>query len=236
MSAARRRRRGGGTIAGFLLRSGIHIASAALIAFLLMAPDFAAQKFMLKIPLIFSTKYFLIFMAFAAVLLLVRSKRIILLFLLFLLVLQITQFMNMAYFSDYLSPLGLDLMWIESADVTDVVLHEAVRLSYAPALVIVSFGLIYWVVVKLHPYRVTVPYLAPLLTFLFIAAVPARVYSMQDPIRFFPSPATPSLMNTLNAYSVYGVGVLKGNRAAERKHFIPYRAVERVPSGAATSA
>ncbi len=225
-----------GKISELFRRAAAHAILAAVVSFLLLAPDFFIWHFVLKSPPLFSEKYFAIFSLFALILLLVKSNRVILLFLLFLTILQVAQFMNLAFFKDYLSPLGISLMWIEAADILEVVGHEAGRSFYGPAVVVICFVLIYLVAAKTKHLRLSLPY-APLLVILFLGFVPARILVMHDPIRFFPAAANPSLMNTLNTFALYAAVLLPNEAFATKAttpRYRPYRVIERQPIAAGT--
>lgn len=212
----------------FLGRTVLHLTTAAVLALLLLAPDFVIQKLVLQTPLLFSLKYFLIYVAFAGILLLVKSNIIVFIILLFLMMAQITQFMNLVYFHDYLSPLALSLIWIESSDILEVVRAEAGELFYGPAMIVASFALIYVIATRTAKRRLTLPY-APVLVGLVLAVVPVRILAVNDPIRFFPSASTPSLMNTLNTYALYAAVLLPGEifEAEAATGFEPYQVVSQ---------
>jgi glucan phosphoethanolaminetransferase (alkaline phosphatase superfamily) len=216
-------------------RTIVHLLTAAALALLLLAPDLVVQKFVLQTPLLFSVKYFLIFTLFTATLLFIKSNRSILLFLFFLMIMQITQFMNLVYFHDYLSPLALSLIWIENSDVLEVVWVEAGELFYGPAMIVASFALIYLITAKTARRRLALPY-ASVLVVLLLAIVPARVLAINDPIRFFPTASTPSLMNTLNAYALYATVLLPAEifEAEASTGYQPYQVVRQQESRAKT--
>lgn len=217
-------------------RAAVHVVLAALVGFLLMAPDYFIYEFVLKSPSLFLPKYFALFSTFGLVLLLVKSTRIIILFLLFLMILQVIQFMHLAYFKDYLSPLNINLIWVEAADIFEVVAQEFTRSFYGPVLVIFCFVLIYLLAAKTRHMRLSVPY-APLLVIIYFAVVPVRILAADDPIRFFSAAARPTLMNSLNAFSLYATVFLPDKvfaaKAATMRYW-PYRIIKHQPVEAGT--
>ena len=188
-----------------LARTIVNLILAALISLAFLVPGRLYRFFHEANFVWFSRKYFWIFFAFGFALTSCGSFAVIISMFVLLGILEISQFASLAYFGEFLNPYAIGQMFIEIADVSKSVAGSFRHLYYVLLIVILPYGLITAIIGALGNYELKIPYAAVLVVlFLIFPAVRINLHAdRKDIIGFFPAVGTPSLGNTLNAYSIW---------------------------------
>jgi glucan phosphoethanolaminetransferase (alkaline phosphatase superfamily) len=187
----------------------------------------------------FREKYFWMFWGFGLALAGCRSSRFVAAVLVLLGGLELTQFGSLAFSHEYITPFSIGLMLVEFLEVAETAAANSMHFLYVPFVVLLPYALcffgLYWT--RHLRFRGNWPIFV-VIAFLFFPLIRIKTHADRaDIINFFPTAVNPSLVNSLNSYSLY-FGVLfpeklLGDRP--EKVFPPYEIRESdIPSAPAT--
>ncbi len=213
-------------IRGNLIRLTVHGVVALTVVVALMAPAYFFPWFS-DAPLTwFRGKYFYMFLAFGVALAGCPRFGIAAGVLGMLGLLELTQFGSLAFTGEYITPFAIGLMFVESLEVVETTLAHSLHFFYVPAIIVLPYGLCLLVMWRTRALRFKSRWFIPLvILFLLFPLVRMKTHSERaDIVNFFPTANNPTLINTLNSYSLY-FGVLLPERllgTRERKQFPAY--------------
>lgn len=214
----------------FIGKTLVNIILAALISLTFLVPAWLFRFFHEANFVWFNLKYFWIFFAFGIVLTCCKSLKAIIAVFVLVGILEITQFSSLAYFSEFLSPYAIGLMFVELVDVSRAVVGSAGHLYYVLLIVIIPYGLMLLIIRALWSYELKIRFFTFLvILFLLFPAVRINLHAdRKDIVSFFPVVTTPTLGNTLNSYSIWLTRLLPQSLfAAERPSFQPVQVEKR---------
>ncbi len=169
----------------------------------------------------FKNKYFFIFLVFGFFLTSCNSYAIIISILFLIGILELSQFASLAYFGEFINPYAVGQMFTEVADVSKAVVGSLKHLSYVIFIVVIPYTLTASIIWLLRDYELTFSHaVIPVFLFLAFPAIRINLHAdRKDIISFFPSITTPSLINTLNTYSIWLTRLLPQNLFPDKKPF-----------------
>jgi len=192
-------------LGSFFLKLAFNLFLAALISLTFLVPALLFRLFQKADFVWFNLKYFWIFYAFGFILTSCKSKKTISAVFLFVGILEITQFSSLAYFGEFLSPYAIGQMFVETVDVAKAAVGSFSHLYYVLLIVIVPYALMLLVLRAFWKYELKIRF-ATLTVILFLIFPAIRINLHADRkniVSFFPVLTTPTLGNTLNAYSIW---------------------------------
>ncbi len=213
-------------IQGNLLRLAVHGGVALTVVAALMAPAYLFPWFT-ETPLTwFREKYFYMFLAFGVALAGCPRFGIVAAVLALLALLELTQFGSLAFAGEYITPFAIGLMFVESLEVVGTAMAHSPYFLYVPAIIVLPYGLCLLALRRTWALQFKSRWFTLLvIVFLLFPLVRMKTHSERDDIvNFFPTANNPTLINTLNSYSLY-FGVLLPERllgTRERKKFPAY--------------
>lgn len=190
-------------------RSAVQILLGLVVALTLFLPGLLFNMFA-DTPLTwFRAKYLWMFWAFGIALCACPSFRLSATVLTGLAVLELTQFASLAFTHEYITPFAIGLMLIEHLDVAQSTVANSVHFLYVPLVVLLPYLLCMAILRRTwtFPFK-SRWFLIFVIAFLVFPLVRIKTQSDRDDIvSFFPTAKNPTLVNTLNSYSLY-FGVL----------------------------
>jgi glucan phosphoethanolaminetransferase (alkaline phosphatase superfamily) len=189
----------------FFGKTLVNLVLAALISFTFFVPAWLFRFFHEANFVWFNLKYFWIFFIFGITLASCRSIKTVIAVVVFVGILEITQFGSLAYFGEFLSPYAVGLMFIELVDVSKAAVSSAGHLYYVLLIVIIPYSLMLMIIRALWKYELKIRFFSVLVVlFLCFPAIRTNLHAdRKDIVSFFPVVTTPTLGNTLNAYSIW---------------------------------
>ncbi|HSO09603.1 MAG TPA: phosphoethanolamine transferase [Desulfoprunum sp.] len=192
-----------------LRRSAVQILLGLVVALTLFLPGLLFNMFA-EIPLTwFEGKYLWMFWAFGIVLCACPSFRLSAAVLTGLAVLELTQFASLAFTHEYITPFAIGLMLIEYLDVAESTVANSVHFLYVPLVVLLPYLLCLEILRRTWTFSFKSRWFVIfVIAFLAFPLVRIKTHTDRDDIvNFFPTATNPTLVNTLNSYSLY-FGVL----------------------------
>jgi glucan phosphoethanolaminetransferase (alkaline phosphatase superfamily) len=192
---------------------GVNIIVGLAIAVALMAPAFIFPWFT-ETPLTwFREKYLWMFWAFGFAL--AGCPRIwpVAGSLGILALLEVTQFGSLAFSGEYITPFAIGLMFVELLEVFETAAAHSLHFFFVPLVVIVPYALCS-LALRLTWNRQFKSrwFIVLIIAFLLFPLVRIKTHTDRaDIVNFFPTANNPSLVNTLNTYSLW-FGVLLPER------------------------
>jgi len=192
-----------------LRKSAVQILLGLVVALTLFLPGLLFNMFA-DTPLTwFRAKYLWMFWAFGFALCACPSFRLSATVLTSLAVLELTQFASLAFTHEYITPFAIGLMLIEYLDVAQSTAANSVHFLYVPLVVLLPYLLCLAILRRTwtFPFK-SHWFLIFVIAFLVFPLVRIKTHTDRDDIvSFFPTAQNPTLVNTLNSYSLY-FGVL----------------------------
>lgn len=157
----------------------------------------------------FEGKYLWMFWAFGIVLCACPSFRLSAAVLTGLAILELTQFASLAFTHEYITPFAIGLMLIEYLDVVESTVANSVHFLYVPLVVLLPYLLCLEILRRTWTFSFKSRWFVIfVIAFLAFPLVRIKTHTDRDDIvNFFPTASNPTLVNTLNSYSLY-FGVL----------------------------
>ncbi len=157
----------------------------------------------------FEGKYLWMFWAFGIVLCACPSFRLSAAVLTGLAILELTQFASLAFTHEYITPFAIGLMLIEYLDVAESTVANSVHFLYVPLVVLLPYLLCLEILRRTWTFSFKSRWFVIfVIAFLAFPLVRIKTHTDRDDIvNFFPTATNPTLVNTLNSYSLY-FGVL----------------------------
>lgn len=157
----------------------------------------------------FEGKYLWMFWAFGIVLCACPSFRLSAAVLTGLAILELTQFASLAFTHEYITPFAIGLMLIEYLDVVESTVANSVHFLYVPLVVLLPYLLCLEILRRTWTFSFKSRWFVIfVIAFLAFPLVRIKTHTDRDDIvNFFPTATNPTLVNTLNSYSLY-FGVL----------------------------
>lgn len=157
----------------------------------------------------FEGKYLWMFWAFGIVLCACPSFRLSAAVLTGLAILELTQFASLAFTHEYITPFAIGLMLIEYLDVAESTVANSVHFLYVPLVVLLPYLLCLEILRRTWTFSFKSRWFVIfVIAFLAFPLVRIKTHTDRDDIvNFFPTASNPTLVNTLNSYSLY-FGVL----------------------------
>ncbi len=183
----------------------VDLLIAALIALTFLLPGRLFRIFHQAGFAWFRWKYFWVFFVFGCFLACCNSLAVICTVFVLVGILELSQFASLAYFGEFINPYAIGQMFTEAVDVSKAVVGSFGHLYYVLLIVTVPYGITAGVIWTLTPHMQKLPYAAiPVVLFLLFPAIRINLHAdRKDIISFFPSVTNPSLINTLNSYSIW---------------------------------
>jgi glucan phosphoethanolaminetransferase (alkaline phosphatase superfamily) len=213
-----------------LLRLTVHAAAALVVVLALMSPAYFFQLFS-DVPVIwFQEKYFWIFCAFGIALAgCPRFSTVVLVLGLFG-ILELTQFGNLAFSGEYITPFSIGWMFVEFLEVFETASAHSIHFIYVPLIIGIPYALGLFTLRATWNFQYKSRWFTfAVILFLLFPLIRIKTHSDRaDIVKFFPKAFNLTLINTLNSYSVY-FGVLLPERllgTREIKNFQPYQISE----------
>ncbi len=222
-----------------LKKIAIHGLCGLAVTFALLLPGYLFTLFTATPLTWFRDKYFWMFWAFGLALAGCRRFRFVAAVLVLLAILELTQFGSLAFSHEYLTPFAIGLMVLEFLEVVGTAAAHSPHFFYVPLVVLLPYGLCLLILSRTRRLRYRSSWFAlVVIAFLLFPLLRIKTHADRaDIVNFFPTAANPTLVNTLNSYSLY-FGVLLpeslfGNR--RKRHFPAYEIRETaVPSSPMT--
>ncbi|MBB5348155.1 phosphoethanolamine transferase [Desulfoprunum benzoelyticum] len=192
-----------------LRKSAVQILLGLVVALTLFLPGLLFNLFA-ETPLTwFELKYLWMFWAFGIVLCACPSFRLSATVLTGLAVLELTQFASLAFTHEYITPFSIGLMLIEYLDVAESTVANSVHFLHVPLVVLLPYLLCLEILRRTWSFSFKSRwFLIFVIAFLAFPLVRIKTHTDRDDfVNFFPTARNPTLVNTLNSYSLY-FGVL----------------------------
>lgn len=192
-----------------LRRSAVQILLGLVVALTLFLPGLLFNMFAENPLTWFEGKYLWMFWAFGIVLCACPSFRLSAAVLTGLAVLELTQFASLAFTHEYITPFAIGLMLIEYLDVAESTVANSVHFLYVPLVVLLPYLLCLEILRRTWTFSFKSRWFVIfVIAFLAFPLVRIKTHTDRDDIvNFFPTATNPTLVNTLNSYSLY-FGVL----------------------------
>jgi len=192
-----------------LRRSAVQILLGLVVALTLFLPGLLFNMFAENPLTWFEGKYLSMFWAFGIVLCACPSFRLSAAVLTGLAVLELTQFASLAFTHEYITPFAIGLMLIEYLDVAESTVANSVHFLYVPLVVLLPYLLCLEILRRTWTFSFKSRWFVIfVIAFLAFPLVRIKTHTDRDDIvNFFPTATNPTLVNTLNSYSLY-FGVL----------------------------
>lgn len=192
-----------------LRRSAVQILLGLVVALTLFLPGLLFNMFAENPLTWFEGKYLWMFWAFGIVLCACPSFRLSAAVLTGLAILELTQFASLAFTHEYITPFAIGLMLIEYLDVAESTVANSVHFLYVPLVVLLPYLLCLEILRRTWTFSFKSRWFVIfVIAFLAFPLVRIKTHTDRDDIvNFFPTASNPTLVNTLNSYSLY-FGVL----------------------------
>lgn len=192
-----------------LRRSAVQILLGLVVALTLFLPGLLFNMFAENPLTWFEGKYLWMFWAFGIVLCACPSFRLSAAVLTGLAILELTQFASLAFTHEYITPFAIGLMLIEYLDVVESTVANSVHFLYVPLVVLLPYLLCLEILRRTWTFSFKSRWFVIfVIAFLAFPLVRIKTHTDRDDIvNFFPTASNPTLVNTLNSYSLY-FGVL----------------------------
>ena len=192
-----------------LRRSAVQILLGLVVALTLFLPGLLFNMFAENQLTWFEGKYLWMFWAFGIVLCACPSFRLSAAVLTGLAILELTQFASLAFTHEYITPFAIGLMLIEYLDVVESTVANSVHFLYVPLVVLLPYLLCLEILRRTWTFSFKSRWFVIfVIAFLAFPLVRIKTHTDRDDIvNFFPTASNPTLVNTLNSYSLY-FGVL----------------------------
>jgi glucan phosphoethanolaminetransferase (alkaline phosphatase superfamily) len=192
-----------------LRRSAVQILLGLVVALTLFLPGLLFNMFAENPLTWFEGKYLWMFWAFGIVLCACPSFRLSAAVLTGLAILELTQFASLAFTHEYITPFAIGLMLIEYLDVAESTVANSVHFLYVPLVVLLPYLLCLEILRRTWTFSFKSRWFVIfVIAFLAFPLVRIKTHTDRDDIvNFFPTATNPTLVNTLNSYSLY-FGVL----------------------------
>ena len=192
-----------------LRRSAVQILLGLVVALTLFLPGLLFNMFAENQLTWFEGKYLWMFWAFGIVLCACPSFRLSAAVLTGLAILELTQFASLAFTHEYITPFAIGLMLIEYLDVVESTVANSVHFLYVPLVVLLPYLLCLEILRRTWTFSFKSRWFVIfVIAFLVFPLVRIKTDTDRDDIvNFFPTASNPTLVNTLNSYSLY-FGVL----------------------------
>ena len=204
----------------------VNIIVGLVVAAALMAPAYILPWFTGTPLTWFREKYFWMFWAFG--LALAGCPRVwpVAGALGLLALLEVTQFGSLAFSGEYITPFAIGLMFVEILEVLETAAAHSMHFFFVPLVVIVPYALSSLVLGLTWNRQFKSRWcIVLIIVFLLFPLVRIKTHTDRaDIVNFFPTANNPSLVNTLNAYSLW-FGVLMLERilgTRETREFASY--------------
>lgn len=222
-----------------LLKIAVQALCALAVVIALLIPGYLFGLFT-DTPLTwFREKYFWMFWGFGLALAGCRSFRFVVAVLALLGILELTQFGSLAFSHEYITPFSIGLMMVEFLDVAQTTAANSAHFLYVPFIVLFPYALCLLVLYRNRNLCLKGKWpVYIVIIFLLFPLIRIKTHSDRaDIINFFPTAANPTLVNSLNSYSLYFGVLLPERLLGDRsgKAFPPYDIRETdIPSSPVT--
>ncbi|MGW8160094.1 MAG: phosphoethanolamine transferase [Desulfoprunum sp.] len=193
----------------FLRKSAVQILLGLVVALTLFLPGLLYNMFAENPLTWFRGEYLWMFWAFGIVLCACPSFRLSATVLTGLAFLELTQFASLAFTHEYITPSTIGLMLIEYLDVAESTVANSIHFLHVPLVVLLPYLLCLEILRRTwaFPFK-SRWFVIFVIAFLVFPLVRIKTDTDRDDIvNFFPTAKNPTLVNTLNSYSLY-FGVL----------------------------
>lgn len=196
-----------------LKKLAVNAFLGVVVAMTLLFPGFFFNHFGEMPVLWFEDKYFYIFWGFGVALCACPSFRFAAVVMSGLALLELTQFGSLAFSHEYITPFSIGLMLVEYAEVAETAVANSSHFLYVPAVVLVPYLLC--LAILRRTWHMPVKnrwFVVAIIAFLIFPLLRIKTHTDRDDIvNFFPTAKNPTLINTLNSYSLY-FGVMLPDR------------------------
>jgi glucan phosphoethanolaminetransferase (alkaline phosphatase superfamily) len=189
----------------FLGKILVNLLISALVSLTFLLPGRLYRIFREANFVWFISKYFWTFFVFGFFLTSCKSPVVIVTVFALIGILELSQFASLAYFGEFINPYAIGQMFTEAVDVSKTVAGSLRHLNYVIFIVVIPYTLTAVIIGLFDSYELKFPYaLVPVLLFLAFPAIRINLHAdRKDIISFFPAVTTPTLINTLNSYSIW---------------------------------
>jgi glucan phosphoethanolaminetransferase (alkaline phosphatase superfamily) len=207
----------------FMKRLAVNALLGGVIALTLLLPGFFFNQFGDTPILWFKDKYFYMFWGFGVALCACPSFRLAVVVMSGLALLELTQFGSLAFSHEYITPFAIGLMLVEYLEVAETAAANSIHFLYVPAVVVVPYLLCLTILRRTWHLPVKNRwFVAAVIAFLLFPLLRIKTHTdREDVINFFPTAKNPTLINTLNSYSLY-FGVMLPERLLDREPVIDF--------------
>ncbi len=220
-----------------LLRLAVHVTVALAVVVALMVPAHLFHWFSDTPPLTwFRAKYFWMFWAFGVALVGCPRFGMVASVLGLLGILELSQFGSLAFSGEYITPFSIGLMFVEWLEVVETATAHSLHFLFVPLIVGLPYGFCLLALRTTWALQFKSRWFTLLvIVFLVFPLVRIKTHTDRaDIVNFFPTANNPTLINTLNSYSLY-FGVLLPERllgTRVKKEFRAYdiREIQNPPS------
>ena len=187
----------------------IQAALGVVIALTMLLPGFFFNQFTDIQLLWFRDTYFWMFWGFGVALCACPSFRLAAVVLSGLAILELTQFGSLAFDHEYITPFAIGLMLVEYLEVVGTAAANSIHFLYVPVVVLVPYLLCLLLLSRAWHLPIKNRwFIVVVIAFLLFPLVRIKTHTdRNDIVNFFPTAKNPTLINTLNSYSLY-FGVL----------------------------
>lgn len=198
---------------GNLFRLAVHGTVSLAVVAALMAPAYLFQCFSDNPVTWYREKYVWMFWGFGVALAGCPRLRIAAAVLGLLGILELTQFGSLAFSGEYITPFSIGLMVDEYLEVAETAAAHSLHFLFVPLIVVLPYALCLLALRTTSNRCFKSGWFIPVvIVFLLFPLVRIKTHSDRaDIVNFFPTAVNPTLVNTLNSYSLW-LGVLLPER------------------------